>query len=111
MACSGMELKKLLARLKSLGNDRVRAHNKKAGAGEGQFGVPLGEIRKVAAGIGSDHQLAVDLWETGIIDAQLLAILLFKPKDLSTSELDRMVRSITFSQVADWFNEIGRAHV
>jgi 3-methyladenine DNA glycosylase AlkD len=45
-----------------------------------QFGVPLGDIRKVAAGIKSDHELAMSLWETRIIDAQLLATLLLVSK-------------------------------
>jgi 3-methyladenine DNA glycosylase AlkD len=48
--------------------------------------------------------LALALWETQNIDARLLAILLVKPKALSSSELDRMVRSVTFVQVADWLN-------
>jgi 3-methyladenine DNA glycosylase AlkD len=44
------------------------------------------------------------LWETGNIDARLLAILLINPKNLSGDELDRMVRSVGFAQVADWLN-------
>jgi 3-methyladenine DNA glycosylase AlkD len=44
------------------------------------------------------------LWKTGNIDAQLLAILLMKPKNLSADEMDRLVRSVTFVQVADWLN-------
>jgi len=99
-----MTLKEALAKLKSLGNEKVRAHNKKFGAGHLQFGVPHGEIRKVAAKIKSDHELALALWKTGNIDAQLLAILLMKPKELSAAEMDRLVRSVTFSHVADWLN-------
>jgi len=48
--------------------------------------------------------LAIALWETGNIDARLLAILLINPKNLSGDELDRMVRSVGFAQVADWLN-------
>ena len=46
----------------------------------------------------------MSLWETGNVDAQLLATLLIKPKNLSAEEMDRMVRSVTFVQVADWLN-------
>lgn len=42
-------LKNTLAQLKSLGDEKVRAHNKKYGAGDNQFGVKLGEVRKFAA--------------------------------------------------------------
>jgi 3-methyladenine DNA glycosylase AlkD len=101
---SDMTLKETLARLKSLGNEKVRVHNKKWGAGDQQFGVKHGDIRKLAAKLKMNHELALSLWETGNIDAQLLAILLMKPKDLSAEEMDRMVRSVTFAHVADWLN-------
>jgi 3-methyladenine DNA glycosylase AlkD len=97
-------LKDTLAQLESLGNEKMRAMNKKNGAGENQFGVRLGDIRKVAAQIKSNDELALALWETGNIDARLLAILLIKPKKLSRDELERMVRSVNFVQVADWLN-------
>ena len=99
-----MTLKDALAQLKSLGDEKVRAHNKKNGAGDNQFGVRLGNIRKLAAKIKTDDQLAIALWDTGIIDARLLAILLIKPKSLSRDEMDQMVRSGNFVQVADWLN-------
>jgi 3-methyladenine DNA glycosylase AlkD len=48
--------------------------------------------------------LAIALWETGNIDARLLGILLIKPNSLSAADLERMVRSATFVQVAEWLN-------
>lgn len=97
-------LKDTLEQLESLGNEKVRAQNKKTGAGGNQFGVRRGDIRKLAEKIKTNHQLAIELWDTGNIDAQFLAILLFKPSDLPRDEMDRMVRSINFDQVADWLN-------
>ena len=99
-----MTLKETLAQLKALGDEKMRAQNKKNGAGGNQFGVRLGDIRKLAARIKTNHQLAIALWETGNIDAQLLAILLINPKNLSADEMDRMVRSVNFVQVAEWLN-------
>lgn len=97
-------LKKILAELKSLGNEKVRARNKKNGAGDNQFGVQLGDIRKLAEKIKTDHPLAIALWDTGNIDAQLLAILLMKPSELPRDDMERMVRTANFVQVADWLN-------
>lgn len=97
-------LKETLAQLEALGNEKVRARNSKNGVGDNQFGVQLGDIRKLAAKIKTNDALAIALWETGNIDAQLLAILLLNPKNLSGDELDRMVRSVGFAQVADWLN-------
>jgi 3-methyladenine DNA glycosylase AlkD len=62
----------------------------------------MGDIRKLAAEIKSDHPLGLALWATGNSDAQLLAILLIKPKALPAAELDGMVRAGSFGQVADW---------
>ena len=97
-------LKDALAQLEALGDEKVRAQNRKSGAGDDQFGVRLGDIRKVAAKIKTGDQLALALWETGNVDAQFLATLLIDPKKLSPEVLDRMVRSICFVRVADWLN-------
>ncbi|MBP1644391.1 MAG: hypothetical protein H6Q03_3060 [Acidobacteria bacterium] len=99
-----MKTREVLAQLKALGDEKVRARNRRNGAGENQFGVQLGAIRKLAAKIEADRALALELWETGNVDARLLAILLLKPEDLSRAELDRMVRSADFPQLADWLS-------
>jgi 3-methyladenine DNA glycosylase AlkD len=80
-----MTVKELLAQLESLGDDARRKHNVKAGAPDNQFGVKLGDIRAVAKKIKSDHALALRLWETGNVDAQLLATLIIKPTSLSST--------------------------
>lgn len=97
-----MTLNEALAELETRGEEKVRERNAKNGAGENQFGVPLGEIRKVAAKAKGDHALGLALWKTGIVDARLLAALLMNPKKLSAEELDRLVRSVGCAQVADW---------
>lgn len=97
-------LKDVLAQLEALGNEKVRARNKKNGADDNQFGVAMGDIRKVAAKIKTDHRLALDLWKTGSMDARLVAILLLEPRKLSSDEMDGMVRSANHPQIADWLN-------
>jgi len=99
-----MTITQALKQLESLGNEKMRAQNRRHGAEGEQYGVRLGDIRKLAAAIKTDHDLALALWKTGNIDARLLAILVLTPKKLSSAELDRMVRSATFSQLADWLN-------
>ena len=99
-----MTLDEALEKLEALGNEKMRAKNRKRGAGDNQFGVQLGDIRKLAAAIKTDHALALALWGTGNIDARLLAVLLIRAKDLSGAEMDRMVRSVDFAQLADWLS-------
>ena len=99
-----MTVNEILTRLKSLGDDARRAHNTKAGAPDNQFGVKLGDIRAMAKKIKTDHELALNLWDTGNVETQLLATLIIKPMSLSAVELDKLTRSTTCAQVADWLN-------
>ena len=99
-----MNLKEILKQLEALGNERTRAHYTKQGAVGNQFGVKLGDIRKLAKKIGINQELALALWQTENIDARFLAILLIDLKALTVEQVDHMVRSIGFVRVADWFN-------
>lgn len=97
-------VQELLSRLEALGNEKLRERYLKSSAGDNAFGVQLGEIRKIAKELKSNHELGLALWATGNMEARLLGILLMKPAKLSRDELDRMVRSLRFVQVADWLN-------
>ena len=100
-----MTSKEVLEQLKALRNEKMFAHNIKWGAKkDNQFGVKMGDIRALANQIKTDHELGLALWKTKNIEAQLVAILIIKPKSLSAKELDTMVKAIGFSQVADWFS-------
>jgi 3-methyladenine DNA glycosylase AlkD len=106
-----MTVQEVLAKLESLGDPARRKHNAKVGpdgiAGvppDKQFGVKTGDIRKLARTIKVDHKLALELWSTGNYDAQLLAILIMDPKQLSAKQLDAMVREARFGWVADWLS-------
>jgi 3-methyladenine DNA glycosylase AlkD len=105
-----MNLPEILARLESLGDAARRAHNQKAGAPDNQFGVKLGDLRALAKQLQADRALALALWETGNVDAQLLATLVIKPKSLSADEVDTLTHSTTCAQVADWLNANVVAH-
>jgi 3-methyladenine DNA glycosylase AlkD len=100
-----------LARLEALGSERMRAQNTKRGVTGAQFGVMMGDIRKLAGEIKSDHALALELWDTGNLEARLLGVLVMKPKQLSAEELDGLVRSNREIPVSDWLNSyVVKAH-
>jgi 3-methyladenine DNA glycosylase AlkD len=101
-------LEEAMRQLKSLGNEGVRAQNAKSGplgrgAGDNQFGVSRGDVRILAKKIKTNHDLALALWKTGNVDSQFLAALLIKVDQLSADELERMVKSLTYIWVAEWF--------
>lgn len=96
-------VEEILDRLKSLGDSKVRERNAKAGAGENQFGLRMGDIRKLAKELKTDHNLGLALWQTGNLDARYLAILLMKPKELSSTQVEELMAQADFTGVADWF--------
>ena len=99
-----MNIKYLLRELKELGSEKVKRHYTKQGAHENQFGVKLGDVRRIAKKVKKSNSLALKLWETGNIDARMLAILLMEPKKFSKEDLLGLVGSIKFTRVSDWID-------
>jgi len=106
-----MTLKDAMAKLESKGDARRREHNARTGpdgvpgAPPGtQFGCKTSDIRALAKAIKTDHALAMELWKTGNMDAQMLATLIMKPGELSAKDVDAMVREARVTWAADWFN-------
>ncbi len=99
-----MTVNEILTQLKSLGDEARRAHNTKTGAPANQFGVKMGDIRTLAKKVKTNHELALKLWDTGNVEAQLLATLIMELKSLSGKDVDRLTRSTTCAQVAEWLN-------
>ena len=101
----------VMAKLEELGDKSVRARNIRNGVGEEQFGVKSGDLRKLAKEIKLNPELAMELWETGNLDARMLAVLLMKPKELTVDEVDALVRSVGNANLADWLNSyVVKAH-
>ncbi|MBX7132433.1 MAG: DNA alkylation repair protein [Fimbriimonadaceae bacterium] len=106
-----MTFNDVMAELRASRNEAVFKYNTKRGAGENQFGVTTTNLRALAKRIKANPELAKELWDSGNIDAMLLATLLMKPKQLSVQELDSLVESVTFDHVADWLvTNVIKAH-
>lgn len=97
-------VKDILAQLKKSGDEKMRKFNAGRGVDDNQFGVKLGDVRNVAKKIKPNHELAMALWQTGNFEAQLVATLIIKAKDLSAAEMERLVKSVKAVQLADWLH-------
>ena len=98
-----MTLKQIMAQLEKWGSEKARDINKRHGAGDQQFGANRNNLRELAAQLKTNHELALELWRTGNIDAMLLATLLMAPEELSQSDIEKMIKSCTYFQLVDWF--------
>ncbi|AFL99997.1 MULTISPECIES: DNA alkylation repair protein [Desulfitobacterium] len=93
----------ILAMLRDLGNEKRKQMVIKNGAGENTYGVLLGELRKLANQLGTNHELALELWQSGNTDAQWLACMLFDAKKLTSDEIQSMVSQLTYADMIDKF--------
>ncbi|MGR3724047.1 DNA alkylation repair protein [Abyssibius alkaniclasticus] len=94
----------ILNDLEGLGSEKLRGQNANRGVHSQQFGVKLGDIRKLAKPLGTNHALALDLWQTEVFEARLLAILIIDPKALAADEVTALVCANSEMQVADWLS-------
>jgi 3-methyladenine DNA glycosylase AlkD len=70
-------------------------------AGKGRLGVSVPDLRKLAKEIGKNHQLALNLWETKIPDAMILASMIDIPKEVTEKQMDAWVKDINSWDVCD----------
>ncbi|PLC11312.1 DNA alkylation repair protein [Kocuria flava] len=95
----GTTVGEVLAELAALEDPRVRAVNERHGD---DHGVNLGKLRALAKRLGTQQDLARELWASGGTAARLLALLICRPKAFGPDELDAMLRQSRTPKVQDW---------
>ncbi|KNY29291.1 DNA alkylation repair protein [Pseudobacteroides cellulosolvens] len=93
----------ILATLCDLGNEKRKQMYIKNGASENTYGVLLGELRKLAKKLGTNHELALELWESGNTDTQWLACMMLDANKLTIDQVRSMVSQLTYSDIIDKF--------
>ncbi len=93
----------ILTLLCELGNEKRKQMYIKNGAGENTYGVLLGELRKLGNQLGTNHELALELWYSGNTEAQWTACMMFDAKKLTLEEVRNMVSQLTYSDIIDKF--------
>jgi 3-methyladenine DNA glycosylase AlkD len=65
------------------------------------FGTPVAEIRLVAKSIGKSHELAADLWNTGVYEARMLSAFVADPQRVTKTEMERWCRDFDNWAICD----------
>jgi len=92
-----------MAALEAAGTEQTRKTYRRHGASDPLFGVKYGDLRPLAKRIGTDHQLAQQLWASGNADARLLACMVADPTEVSEQELDVWLTDIETYFLVDTF--------
>ena len=68
---------------------------------ENRLGVKVPQMRKIAKEIGKDHKLALELWETGITEAMILASMVDVPDEVTEEQMEAWVQDFDSWDVCD----------
>ena len=88
-----MTAAQILSELRPLGSDSYKRILLNHGVKEPVLGVKIEELKKVQKRVKGDHKLALDLYDTGVYDAQYLAGLVADPSKMTKKDLRRWLAS------------------
>jgi len=85
-----MDYNEVLARLQAWANPQAASSAARGGIRPKTtlYGVPVPELRKLSKQIRRNHALALQLWESGIHEARLLATMIADPKQVTDAQMD-----------------------
>ena len=66
-----------------------------------RLGVSVPDMRKIAKDCGKHHCLALSLWETGILEARMVASMVDEPESLSEEQMEDWVKGFNSWDVCD----------
>ena len=97
-----MEASDIVSRLKSMANPRSAEDLARFGiTSQNALGISVTDLRKLAKKIGKDHNLALDLWATGIHEAKILAAIIDEPRKVTRRQMDRWANDFDSWGVCD----------
>ena len=68
---------------------------------EGRLGVSMPDIRKIAKTTGKDHELALELWESGFAEARIAACLIYVQGEVTEAQMEKWVVEFNSWDVCD----------
>ena len=89
-----MNSRQALSKLKSLGSAQTRKTYGRHGVTGEMFGVKYGDMAKLVRQIKTDHDLALELWDSGNHDARILATMIADPDRLTSKVLNAWIKDI-----------------
>lgn len=97
-----MQSEDIIKRLKALSNPDAVAGMARFGINpDNNYGVSVAELRKMAKIIGTDHNLAIQLWQSGIHESRILACLIDDPELVTEEQMEKWVGDFDSWDVCD----------
>ncbi len=97
-----MTYREIIRYLKSLRNEENRRGMARYGINpQNALGIPAPVIHATAKTVGRNHELAEQLWASGIREARLIAALIADPKRTDDEQMERWVRDFDSWDICD----------
>ncbi len=97
-----MNAQEIVEELKKLGTDQTKKTLLKHGAKEPCFGVQVQDMKKIQKRVKTNYEIALELYDTGIADAQYLAGLIADDAKMTKKDLQKWVENATWSMVSEY---------
>lgn len=97
-----MDAASIIEELKTLGKPSIRNVYVNHGAVEPFLGVKIEDLKKIQKRIKKDHQLALELYDSGISDAMYLAALISDPKQMTPEQLQDWLGKAFWSMLYEY---------
>jgi len=96
------EINEILSKLKTLANPRAIEGMAKYGITSSKaYGVSIPNLRKIAREIGTNHELAKQLWKLDIRETRILATLIDNPKLVTEEQMDEWANDFNYWEICD----------
>lgn len=97
-----MDARAIVRELRALGDPVAVEGMKRFGIeGKNTLGVSVPELRRLSKKVGKSHELALELWGTGIHEARILAAMVDEPKRVTAAQMDRWTRQFDSWDICD----------
>ena len=97
-----MTAEEILNELSMLGSPSIKKVLMNHGAREPLFGVKVGDLKPIQKRIKKNHELALELYESGVSDAMYLAGLIAEPDKMTKAQLQKWVRGAYWPMLSEY---------
>jgi len=91
-----MTVKEIMEQLKAMATESTRRTLINHGGPADMFGVKVGDLKTIQKRVKKDHQLSLELYDTGNSDAQYLAGLIADEKKITKANLEHWVKTASW---------------
>ena len=99
------ETKQIFAQLKKAGSAQTRKTYGRHGVTGEMFGVSYADLGRLKKKIKVNHEMAIELWETGNHDAQVLASMIADPDQATVKQINDWASSLNNYVITDAFSK------